>query len=100
MMLACASNRTFSYRILLAFLLSVYGSFLSALTVLSGTPDTPSTQTFNFFIQAHKESIINHNFYVGALSPNTGNDFSVAYIPRNNNQFVALAPEQVRFNAQ
>ncbi len=100
MMLACATNRVSSLRRMLILFLTIYGNGALGLTVLSGTPDTPSTQTFNFFIQAHKQSIINHNFYVGALAANTGNDFSVAYIPRNNNQFVALAPEQVRFNAQ
>jgi len=71
--------------------------------ILRGNTET-ANESFTFSLQEHVQNRAANNFYVGAQpgqeGTNTTQEFALASITRNSNQFQGLTPKQVTLNGQ
>jgi hypothetical protein len=84
------------YSLCLIYLTTPTGVHSSVL--LTGNADPATNTTFTFALQAYAGTSAGENFYVGAQTSGTGQEYSLSQISRSNTQFTPLAPEHVSLN--
>ncbi len=86
--------------LLFLYVASIYLHNFSA-DILRGNAETEN-ESFTFSLQEHIQNTSANNFYVGAQpgqeGTNTTQEFALARISRNRNQFQGLTPKQVTLN--
>ena len=96
------TNKWHIKHLLFLYIVSINLHSFSA-DILRGNAETEN-ESFIFSLQEHIQNASANNFYVGAQpgqeGTNTTQEFALARISHNRNQFQGLTPKQVRLNGQ